>query len=116
MQTLFFFRALPLLLVPLALSAQDMRLRTLLPLSREEGVVENFETRERYLELILGPVAEGAAAPAAVLAQSSGLQVQFRTERQGGFLYYLFLNQEGSSFPIDGSGNWIIKREMSSGR
>jgi hypothetical protein len=79
-------------------------------------VPENQDTRQRYRELVWGSIAEGAAAPAAVLEQLSGPRVRFQTEVGGGALYYLFLNEEGSSFPIAGSGSWIIKREQADGQ
>jgi hypothetical protein len=79
-------------------------------------VPENQEVRERYRELVLGSAAQGASAAAAVLEQTRGPRVQFRTEAGGGALYYLFLNEEGASFPIAGSGSWIIKRERAGGQ
>jgi hypothetical protein len=88
----------------------------LLPVFLFAQVPENQEARERFRELLLGPLAQGAAAPAALIAQSRGQRVQFRTEAGEGALYYLFLNEEGSSFPIAGSGSWIIKRERADGQ
>jgi hypothetical protein len=88
----------------------------LLPALLFAQVPENQETRERYRELVLGPVAQGASAAETVLEQTRGPRVRFRTEAGGGALYYLFLNEEGSSFPIAGSGSWIIKRERAGGQ
>ena len=78
-------------------------------------VPENLAIRERYREVILGSLRENAAAPAVLVAQAGGPRVQFRTEQAGGSLYTLFLNEEGSSFPIDGSGSWVIKRSAEDG-
>jgi hypothetical protein len=91
-------------------------LLVLLPALTFAQVPENQEARERYRELVRDSIAEGAAAPAAVLEQALGPRVQFRTEAGGGALYYLFLNEEGSSFPIAGAGSWIIKREKAGGQ
>jgi len=79
-------------------------------------VPENQEAREQFREVVLAPLSQGASAPASLLAQSLGPRVRFRTEARDGVLYYLFLNEEGSEFPIAGSGSWIIKREREEGQ
>jgi hypothetical protein len=78
-------------------------------------VPENFEARERFCEAILGTLRENASAPAAVLTQADGPRVLFRTQRSNGALYSLFLNEQGSAFPIAGSGSWVIKRAAEDG-
>ena len=88
----------------------------LLPVMLFAQIPENQEVRERFRELVLAPLSQGVAAPASLLPQSRGPRVAFRTEAGEGALYYLFLNEEGSSFPIAGSGSWIIKRERAEGQ
>lgn len=90
-------------------------LAVLLPVRLAAQVPENHQARYLLREVILGPLAENAAAPARLLLQDRGPRVQFRTERSGGALYSLFLNEQGASFPIDGRGSWVIKREEADG-
>jgi hypothetical protein len=81
------------------------------------SVPENDETRGLLEELFYAPTEALAAGQQRLLEQqSTGTRVKFETRRQNGHLYYLFENEEDSSFSIPGRGNYIIKRELESGR
>jgi len=81
------------------------------------SVAENDETREMLRELFYAPTgAIPAGQERSFEQQSTGTRVKFETRRQNGHLYYLFQNEEDSSYSIPGRGNYIIKRELESGR
>jgi hypothetical protein len=80
-------------------------------------LVENDEIRRRLQDLFYAPT---SALPAGQMRyfeqQSTGTRVRFETRRQNGHLYYLFQNEEDSTFAVAGRGNYVIKRELDSGR
>ena len=80
-------------------------------------ISENDEARRELEELFFVP---GSALPITegriLEQQSAGTRVKFQIQRQGGHLYYLFQNEEGSSYSVAGAGNYIIKRNLESGR
>ena len=81
------------------------------------GVPENDETRRKLQELFYAPIAALPAGQERFLEQqSTGTRVKFETRRQNGHLYYLFQNEEHSSFSVYGRGNYILKREVENGR
>lgn len=81
------------------------------------GVPENDETRRKLQELFYAPIAALTAGQERFLEQqSTGTRVKFETRRQNGNLYYLFQNEEHSSFSVYGRGNYILKRELENGR
>lgn len=81
------------------------------------SVAENDETRGKLAELFYAPTAALAVGQQRFFEQqSTGTRVKFETRRQNGHLYYLFENEEDSSFAIPGRGNYVIKRELESGR
>jgi hypothetical protein len=77
---------------------------------------ENWEARQRMQETIFAPLDEAAKARPALLAQSQGSpRVSFQRDAQSDALYLVFANQEGSRYPLDGAGTYIIKRSMKGG-
>jgi hypothetical protein len=81
------------------------------------SVPENDETRGKLAELFYAPTAALSAGQERTFEQqSTGTRVKFETRRQNGHLYYLFQNEEDSSFSISGRGNYVLKRELESGR
>ena len=81
------------------------------------SVPENDETRGLLEELFYAPTAALSTGQQRFFQQqSTGTRVKFETRIQNGHLYYLFENEEDSSFSIPGRGNYIIKRELESGR
>jgi hypothetical protein len=81
------------------------------------AVPENDETREKLAELFYAPISALSTGQERLLEQkSTGTRVKFETRRQNGYLYYLLQNEEYSSFSISGRGNYILKRELESGR
>jgi hypothetical protein len=78
---------------------------------------ENDEARRNLQELFYAPIAALPAGQERFLQQqSTGTRVKFETRRQNGHLYYLFQNEEHSSFSIYGRGSYILKRELENGR
>jgi hypothetical protein len=81
------------------------------------SLVENSETRALLEDLFYTPAAALPAGQQRTLEQlSTGTRVRFETRRQNGYLYYLFENEEDSSYSISGWGNYVVKREEESGR
>lgn len=80
-------------------------------------IPENDETRRELEELFYVPSAALLKAQDRILRQqSSGTRVKFQIQRQGGHLYYIFQNEEESSYSVAGAGNYVIKRDLESGR
>jgi hypothetical protein len=81
------------------------------------SVPENNEARAKLEELFYAPPAALLTVGQRILhQQATGTRVKFEARRQNGNLYYLFQNEEGSSFAIAGRGNYIIKRDSENGR
>jgi len=79
-------------------------------------IPENDEARRELEELFFVPDAALRITEGRILAQqSTGTRVKFQIQRQGGHLYYLFQNEEGSSYSVAGAGNYIIKRNLETG-
>jgi hypothetical protein len=109
-----------LLLIPLTVSA--------FPQATEGGnpraatpvflsVPENDETRGKLNDLFFAPTAALSTGQERTFEQqSTGTRVKFEIRRQNGHMYYLFQNEELASFSIPGRGNYILKRELESGR
>lgn len=80
-------------------------------------IPENDEARRELEELFYVPSAALLKTEDRILRQkSAGTRVKFQIQRQGGHLYYLFQNEEGSSYSVAGVGNYIIKRDLENGR
>jgi hypothetical protein len=76
---------------------------------------ENARTRERLLDVILGPPAQARWINNRLFAED-GHPVRFETSRAGDFTYYLFLNQSRTGqFPMVYEGNASIKRNAADG-
>jgi hypothetical protein len=81
------------------------------------SVPENAEARGKLEQLFYAPIQALSTEQVRFLEQqSTGTRVKFETRRQNGHLYYLFQNAEHASYSILGRGNYIIKRELESGR
>jgi hypothetical protein len=81
------------------------------------SVPENHEARKKLEDLFYAPVAALIDVQERVLQQTSaGSRVKFETRGQNGHLYYLFQNEEDSSFSVDARGSYIIKRDSENGR
>ena len=81
------------------------------------SVPENDEIRGKLSDLFFVPTAALSTGQERIFEQqSSAARVKFEIRRQNGHLYYLFQNEEGASFSIPGRGNYILKRELESGR
>jgi hypothetical protein len=81
------------------------------------SVPENEEARGKLKELFYAPTPAMPEGQERIFEQqSTGTRVKFETRRQNGHLYYLFQNEEHSSFSISGRGNYVLKRELESGR
>ncbi len=77
---------------------------------------ENWEARSRMSETIFAPLHDAASAGRRVLTQSAGAaRVQFQLDEQSGALYFVFANQAGAAYPVDGAGTFIIKRSLRDG-
>jgi len=80
-------------------------------------IPENDEARSRLRDLFYAPSGSLIAVEEKILRQqSTGSLVKFEVRRQSGKIYYLFLNERGSEFPVAGLGNYIIKRNPENGR
>ncbi len=78
---------------------------------------ENDEARRSLRELLYLPSASLVGGEEQTVTQSgTGPRVRFRIVRQGGYLYYLFLNEETPGIPIAGRGNYIVKRDPGNGK
>jgi hypothetical protein len=83
----------------------------------EASVPENSEARTALEELFYAPAHALPSVEDRVLQQRiAGTRVRFEIQRQNGHIYYLFQNEEGSSFSIAGRGNYVIKRDVEDGR
>lgn len=81
------------------------------------SIPENDEARRELEDLFYLPGTALLKTEDRILAQrSAGTRVKFQIQRQGKYLYYLFQNEEGSSYSVAGAGNYIIKRDLESGR
>jgi hypothetical protein len=81
------------------------------------SVAENYEARGKLEALFYTPVQALPLAQERFLEQqSTGTSVKFEIRRQNAHVYYLFQNAEQSSYSIPGRGNYILKRELASGR
>lgn len=77
---------------------------------------ENWEARSRFSQIIFSPSREAAAQGPRVIRQSSGASsVRFQVQRRSGFLYLVFANPDGSAYPLDRAGTFIIKRSLADG-
>ncbi len=77
---------------------------------------ENWEARQRMQDTIFAPLDEAAGARQTVLTQSGdGTRVSFQHDVQSDALYLIFANQEGTRYPLDGAGTYIIKRSRKDG-
>ncbi|MGA2639727.1 MAG: hypothetical protein ABSG21_02345 [Spirochaetia bacterium] len=77
---------------------------------------ENVEARSRMADVIFAPIREAASAGRQVISQMEGAaKVQFQPDEQSGALYFVFANQSGVEYPVDGAGAFIIKRSLKNG-
>jgi hypothetical protein len=77
---------------------------------------ENWEARELLRDAIFATLHDAAARAAVTIPQSSGAaSVSFRHDTQSGALFLIFANPEGSGYPLDGAGTYIIKRSLRDG-
>jgi hypothetical protein len=76
---------------------------------------ENWQARAQLHDTIFASVGDSAAHSRMTIEQGEGPRVSFQPQRQAGFLYLVFANQEGKAFPIDGAGTFIIKRSLADG-
>jgi hypothetical protein len=106
-----------LLLPSLRPGAQDLRAYPLSPSSSTGFFVETDQVRAKLKEAFYVPAAEAGRIEQGVFVQA-GLpaRVQFKLERQGGYLYYLFLTERDGAFPVAGRGNYIIKKDPANGQ
>jgi hypothetical protein len=80
-------------------------------------IPENDEARRELEDLFYVPNSALLKTEDRILGQrSAGTTVNFQMQRQGGYIYYLFLNEERSAYSVAGVGNYIIKRDLESGR
>jgi hypothetical protein len=79
-------------------------------------VPDTGEARERMRDTIFAPVGAAAARAAALVEQSDGEKVSYHSEKQGDALYLVFAVRQGRSYPLAGTGTFIIKRSMRDGR
>ena len=77
---------------------------------------ENWEARQRMQDTIFAPLNEAVSSRQTILTQSGdGPRVLFQHDAQSDALYLVFANQEGTRYPLDGAGTYIIKRSMKDG-
>jgi hypothetical protein len=77
---------------------------------------ENWEARSQLSDVIFSTTRETAAQGPRVIRQSSGAAtVRFQVQQQSGFLYLVFANPDGSAYPLDRAGTFIIKRSLADG-
>jgi hypothetical protein len=79
------------------------------------AVPENGEARTLLRDTIFAPVGEAAAQGPLVVEQSSGEKVSYHSEKQSDALYLVFANRQGRSYPLAGTGTFIIKRSLRDG-
>lgn len=77
---------------------------------------ENWEARSLLSDTIFAPIRGAAGSGKQIIAQSSGAaKVLFTPEIQSGALYLVFANRNGTDYPLDGAGTFIIKRSLTDG-
>jgi len=77
---------------------------------------ENWEARTQLQQTLFAPVGEAAARRPVIVSQEQGAaQVSFQVQSAGGAVFFVFANQEGKTFPLVGTGTFIIKRSLKDG-
>ena len=77
---------------------------------------ENTEARIELNSKIFAPLYEAFKfKPQYIYERETGTTVKFETVKSENALYMLILNKRGSSFPILGQGNYIVKRSLKDG-
>ncbi len=77
---------------------------------------ENVEVRQLKRDLITAPTWEVLSTPREVIRQrGEEHRVAVEVQRTADFFYLLFLNEEGSGFPLVSRGSWIVKRDLRTG-
>lgn len=100
--------------------AQEMGLIRLRTLLRRSSFPENDETRRLFMEAIMAPDFSMMETEFEINKQrSDGRLVWFEVRRALREWYVIFRNQRGKvprdDYPIWGRGNWIIKKDLSTG-
>lgn len=101
--------------------AQEMELTRFRTLLRHSSFPENDETRRLFMETIMAPTFSMVETEFEINKQrSDGRLVWFEVRRALREWYVIFRNQRGTvpreDYPIWGRGNWIIKKDLSTGR
>jgi hypothetical protein len=78
-------------------------------------VPENAEARTMLRDTIFAPIGDAAARAPLVVEQSDGEKVSYHGEKQADALYLVFANRQGRSYPLAGTGTFIIKRSLRDG-
>jgi hypothetical protein len=76
---------------------------------------ENWQARVQLHDTIFASVGDAAAHVRTTIQQDEGPRVSFQTQKQAGFLYLVFANQERGAYPLDAAGTFIIKRSTTDG-
>lgn len=77
---------------------------------------DNNQVRLQLSDIIFAPTFEVlSSSPAIYPNPSQGTPVRFDVMQQNGDFYLLFMNKDGSGFPIDSAGSYIIKRKDRNG-
>ncbi len=80
-------------------------------------VPENTEIRRRMADLLMAPIGGAREAEPELFDREYGTgRVRFDVREERGSLYYLFLNENDFTFPVYGSGSYIMKRNLGDGR
>jgi hypothetical protein len=78
---------------------------------------ENYEVRGLLSDALTAPAYTALRTPSARYDQAitPGMQVAFDVRKTDDSFYLIFRNGTGEDFPTAARGNWIIKRELSTG-
>lgn len=82
------------------------------------GFVENWEIRAKLKDLILAPAGKAMRSPAAIYTIPSHPedQVEVEVRKTEQHFYIVFKNSEKKDFPLVGRGNYIVKKEIETGK
>ncbi|VDA99953.1 hypothetical protein S1OALGB6SA_1027 [Olavius algarvensis spirochete endosymbiont] len=105
----------------ISLRAQETELAQFRTRLRHAAFPENDETRRLFMETIMAPSFSMVETEFEINKQrSDGRLVWFEVRRALGEWYVIFRNQRGNlpegDYPLWGRGNWIIKKDLATGR
>ena len=83
---------------------------------RTISIPENVEVRREYRDIIEAQELIVVQEPVRIIEQTGeGTSVQFMVQRQNGHFYLIFANERNGTYPLAGTGTYIIKRSQIDG-